>query len=162
MSNFPHGCEGSQLTLGGSCPRYDDRVIGQKRPCSVSSSSSASGTASPAPPWSIHHHAKGIHPPDNSTTTTPPVLPLPPRSNLSPDTASHTPNSPSPLNHPRSHPDDDAAHDVSPVSPRPPLVVLGDGEHGADSPGQRTPSRKVIATLQSKSAWDVLIHGSMV
>jgi len=135
-------------------------ILSPKRPCSVSSSSSVSGASSPAHPWSIHHHVKGVHPPDNSANT-PPVLPSPSRSNPSSDTASHTSVSPSPLIHPISHPDD-AAHDISPVPPRPPLMVIYDGEHGADSPGQRTPSRKVIATLQSKSAWDVLIHGSMV
>ena len=60
--------------------------------------------------------------------------------------------------------DDDVSHDVSSVPNRPPLAVIvgGDGEHGTDSSGHRMPSRKVIATLQSKSAWDVLIHGSMV
>ncbi|KAF9791881.1 hypothetical protein BJ322DRAFT_1026042 [Thelephora terrestris] len=132
-------------------------ILSPKRPCSVSSSSSVSGTASPAHPWSIHHHIKGVHPPDNSPATPPPS-----RSSASPGQANHTSNSPSPLHHPISHPDDDLVHDVSPVSPRPPLVVIGGGEHGTDLPGQRTPSRKVIATLQSKSAWDVLIHGSMV
>jgi len=137
-------------------------ILSPKRPCSVSSSSSVSGSASPAHPWSIHHHVKGVHPPDNSTST-PPVLSSPSRSSVPPDTVSHNCNSPSPLHHPMPHVDDDLAHDVSPVSTRPPLaVIVGDSEHGADSSGQRTPSRKVIATLQSKSAWDVLIHGSMV
>jgi len=137
-------------------------ILSPKRPCSVSSSSSVSGSSSPALSWSIHHHVKGVHPPDNSVST-PPVLSSPSRSSASPDTASHNSNSPSPLNHPISHVHDDVAHDVSSVSTRPPLaVIVSDGEHGADSSGQRTPSRKVIATLQSKSAWDVLIHGSMV
>jgi len=136
-------------------------ILSPKRPYSMSSSSSVSGSASPALPWSIHHHAKGVHPSDNSAPT-PPVLSSPSRSSASPDTASHTSNSPSPLNHP-SHVDDDVAHDVSSVPTRPPLaVIFSDGDHGADSSGQRTPSRKVIATLQSGSAWDVLIHGSMV
>lgn len=136
-------------------------ILSPKRPYSVSSSSSVSGTASPVHPWSIHHHVKGVHPPDNTPATS--VLSTPPRSSASPDSASHTSNSPSPMDHHvMSHTDDDVVHDSSPLHRRPPLAVIGDGEHGADCPGQRTPSRKVIATLQSKSAWDVLIHGSMV
>jgi len=137
-------------------------ILSPKRPYSVSSSSSVSGSVSPAHPWSIHHHIKGVHFHDNPAPT-PPMLSSPSRSTASPDTTSHNSNSPSPLNHPMPHVDDDVAHDVSSVPTRPPLaVVLGDSDHGADSSGQRTPSRKVIATLQSGSAWDVLIHGSMV
>jgi len=138
-------------------------ILSPKRPCSVSSSSSVSGSASPAHPWSLHHHTKGVHPVDNQTST-PPVLSTPSRSSTTPDTASHNSNPPSPLHHPISHLDDNASHDVPSVSTRPPLVVVvgSEAEHGTDSSGQRTPSRKVIATLQSKSAWDVLIHGSMV
>src|SRR5258707_822840 len=109
----------------------------------MSSSSSVSGSASPALPLSIHHHAKGLHSPDNSTST-PPVLSSPSRSSSSSDTASHNTNSPSPLTHPTSHMDDNVTHDVSSVPTRPPLavIVVGDGEHGTDSSGQRTPSRK--------------------
>ncbi|KAF9648115.1 hypothetical protein BDM02DRAFT_3115891 [Thelephora ganbajun] len=162
MLSSPQGSEGLQLTFNGSGPRCGDRALDQKRPCSVTSSSSVSGSASPALPWSIHHHVKGVHPPDNSTST-PPMLSSPTRSSASPGTVSHNSNSPSPLNRPIPHADDDVAHDVSSVSTSTPLVVIvGDGERGPDSSGQRTPSRKVIATLQSKSAWDVLIHGSMV
>jgi len=129
-------------------------ILSPKRPCSVSSSSSVSGSASPALSWSTLHHPKGVHSSDNSNPT-PPVLSSPSRSSSSADTASHNSNSPSPLSHPM---------DIPSVPTRPSLTVLvsGDGDHGADSSGQRTPSRKVIATLQSKSAWDVLIHGSMV
>jgi len=137
-------------------------ILSPKRPYSVSSSSSVSGTASPALSWSIHHHTKGVHPADNSTST-PPVLPLPSRSSATPDTVSRNSNPPSPLNHPISHLDDNLSHDIPSVSSRPPLaVVVVDSDHGSESSGQRTPSQKVIATLQSKSAWDVLIHGSMV
>jgi hypothetical protein len=152
-------------------------IVPQKRPHSAQSS--ISGTASPAP--FSHHPGRPSHlPPDHS------VHPLPAGSSRvqalsTPDSSSQSSSS-SPHGSPRQHPLSEEHADSmvqqvqSPVPvtsdadapTRPPLAVVytNNAEHRVEtqmpSSGQRTPSGRFIATLQSKSAWDALIHGSMV
>lgn len=131
-------------------------ILSPKRPHSAQSS--VSGTASPAS-FGPSAHRPSYSPSDHNSSS--------------------QPSSPhgSPLQHPMSNDHADAmvpeAQSLAPMNrrssqaARPPLtVVFNDGDHVIDcqssSSGERTPSGRFIATLQSKSAWDALIHGSMV
>jgi len=150
-------------------------ILSPKRPHSAQSSTS--GTASPAP--FAHHFGRPSHLPPDHSLYSPPTAALRSQTSSTPDSSSQ---SSSPHGSPRQQPvSEEHANRIvqqvqSPVSItrdadcscRPPLAVVypnGDEHHveaQIPSSGQRTPSGRFIATLQSKSAWDALIHGSMV
>jgi len=150
-------------------------ILSPKRPHSAQSS--LSGTASPAP--FTHYTGRASHSPPDHSVHPPPTMTSRTQSSSSPDSSSHPP---SPHDSPRPQPishihAEGIVQEVQPPVPmsgdggpptRPPLAVVftNDGAHQVESQvppsGQRTPSGRFIATLQSKSAWDALIHGSMV
>ncbi|KAF8890774.1 hypothetical protein BD779DRAFT_1517008 [Infundibulicybe gibba] len=160
-------------------------ILAPKRPYTPSSRSS-SGTASPSPYYHNHNHTEHphlrhlhshLHPhlpsrlgrtnssdshSDSGTPQLTPSTSTPNSSSLLPSPTEEHPPALSPHESSAAkdaHSTPPPIHSPAPMLVHPPVVAVTEAKPDSGS-GSGPPKAKFIQTLQSKSAWDALIHGS--